>query len=39
MIVNIRRKQKAPQTLIYGALILEAEVGIEPAFTDLQSAA
>ncbi|MED5607769.1 hypothetical protein VV867_08725 [Pseudomonas sp. JH-2] len=32
-----RRKEKAPKTCVFGAFMLEAEVGIEPAFTDLQS--
>lgn len=32
-------KKKPRKYLIYGALIMEADVGIEPAYTDLQSAA
>ncbi|VXD00796.1 hypothetical protein PSEUDO8Z_60605 [Pseudomonas sp. 8Z] len=31
--------KKPRKSLIYEAFLLEAEVGIEPAFTDLQSGA
>ena len=36
---KIRTNKKPRKRRACGALILEAEVGIEPAFTDLQSAA
>lgn len=31
------QEKKPRNSLSYGAFLLEAEVGIEPAFTDLQS--
>jgi hypothetical protein len=35
---NTGQERKKPRnSLSYGAFLLEAEVGIEPAFTDLQS--
>ncbi len=38
--IRFPRKEKKPRnSLSYGAFLLEAEVGIEPAFTDLQSGA
>ncbi len=33
------RRKKTPEARTCGAFILEADVGIEPAYTDLQSAA
>lgn len=39
LLQQYRTGKKPRNTLSYGAFLLEAEVGIEPAFTDLQSGA